>query len=98
MAQEQLVENAATVGAYLLDELKPVAALRKVKMVRGQGMVLAIEFKLPIAPKVAYSCYRKGLLIEFSDAHTLFISPPLALTRAQAKAGADIIKQACGLT
>lgn len=98
MEKEQLVENAAKVGTFLLNELKPLAALRKVKMVRGQGMVLAIEFKLPRAPKVAFDCYRKGLLVEFSDARTLFISPPLALTRAQAKAGATIVKQTCGLS
>ncbi|EKD76662.1 MAG: hypothetical protein ACD_43C00030G0012 [uncultured bacterium] len=95
--KEKLVENSASVGTYLLNELKPLAALRKVKMVRGQGMVLAIEFKLPRAPKVVFDCYRKGLLVELTDAHTLFISPPLALTRAQAKAGANIIKQVCGV-
>lgn len=98
METERLVENAVKVGTYLLNELKPLAALRKVKMVRGLGMVLAIEFKLPRAPKVALDCYRRGLLVELSDAHTLFMSPPLILTRAQAKAGVRIIKQVCGLS
>lgn len=97
MEQGRLVENANKVGAYLLEELKPLAVLRKVKMVRGVGMVFAIEFKLPIAPQVAFACYRKGLLVELSDMHTLFFSPPLVLSRAQAKAGANIIKQVCGV-
>lgn len=95
--QQELVQNSAQVGAYLLDQLQPLNTLRKVKMVRGQGLLAGIEFKLPIAAQVAWQCYRHGLFVELTDAFTLFISPPLVLSRAQAKAGADIIKAVCGI-
>lgn len=94
---EKLHENAASVGAFLLEELKPLEKLMKVKQVRGIGMVFAVEFRLPIAALVALKCYRAGLLVVVSDVNTLFFSPPLVLSRALARKGARIIRRACGL-
>lgn len=96
IVRDRLDENAATVGAHLLDLLKPLESLKKVKEVRGVGMVLAIEFRLPIAVLIAAKCYRAGLVVEFTDLKTLFLSPMLNLTKADARKGADILKAACG--
>jgi acetylornithine/succinyldiaminopimelate/putrescine aminotransferase len=96
VVRDNLAGNAATVGAYLLDLLKPLASLKKVRDVRGIGMTLAVEFRLPVAPLIAAKCYRLGLVTEFTDAKTLFLSPMLSLTKKEAKMGADIIKKACG--
>ncbi|MBI4407840.1 MAG: aspartate aminotransferase family protein [Candidatus Kerfeldbacteria bacterium] len=95
--EQKLVQNSAKVGAYLLAQLQPLLTLRKVKMLRGQGLLIGVQFKLPLAPQIALKCYRRGLLVEFTDLFTLYLSPPLVLSRAQAKAGADIIKAACGI-
>ncbi len=97
IVRDSLVENAASVGAYLLSELTDLKTLKKVKDVRGIGMVLAIEFHLPIAPLIAAKCYRNGLVTEFTDTHTLFLSPMLNLTKSEAKKGAKIILDACGI-
>lgn len=96
IVRDNLVQNSAEVGEYLLSELKSIEGLFKVKEVRGQGLVFGIEFNLPIAPVIALSCYRKKLLVAFADAKNLFFSPPLILTKELAKQGADIIKKACG--
>lgn len=96
IVRDRLDKNAAEVGAYLLEQLKPLETLKKVKDVRGIGMVLAIEFRVPIAPLIAAKCYRLGLVPEFTDSKTLFLSPMLNLTKKEAKIGANIIKQACG--
>lgn len=96
IVRDRLDQNAAEVGAYLLGLLKPLESLKKVKEVRGVGMVLAVEFRLPVAPLIAAKCYRNGLVTEFTDTHTLFLSPMLSLTRKEAKNGANIIKMACG--
>lgn len=93
----RLTENAASIGKYMLEELKPLEKLVKVKEVRGFGLVFGIEFRLPIAPVIAFSCYRKGLVTAFSSANTLFFSPPLVLDKKLAKQGVDIIKAACGM-
>ena len=97
IARDDLAGNAATVGAHLLDLLKPLETLNKVKAVRGVGMVLAVEFRLPIAVLIAAKCYRLGLVVEFTDAKTLFLSPMLNLTKSNARKGAEIIRAACGL-
>lgn len=94
--RDDLAGNAADVGAYLLGLLKPLETLKKVKEVRGIGMVLAIEFRLPIAPLIAARCHRNGLIVDFSDARTLFLSPMLCLRQKEAKMGANILKRACG--
>lgn len=95
--RDRLPENARLVGEQLLRELEPLRKLTKVKDVRGIGLVFGIEFRAPIAPVIALSCYRKGLLVAFATANTLFFSPPLVLDDALAKQGANIIKAACGL-
>ncbi|MBI4138678.1 aspartate aminotransferase family protein [Candidatus Uhrbacteria bacterium] len=96
IVRDRLSENASAVGAYLLNELEPLKKLRKIKEVRGIGLLFGIEFHLPIAALIALACYRNGLLVTVSDARTLFFSPPLVLTKKLAKQGADILKAACG--
>ncbi len=97
IVRDNLAENAAEVGAYLLDLLKPLESLKKVKAVRGIGMTLAIEFRLPIVVLIAAKCYRAGLVVEFTDLKTLFLSPMLNLTKSDARKGAEIIQKACGM-
>ena len=43
--QEQLIENAATVGTYLIEELKKFP---QIKEVRGEGLMIGMEFETPI--------------------------------------------------
>lgn len=97
IVRDRLHENAATAGAELLNLLNPLKTLRKVRDVRGIGMVLAVEFRLPVAPLIAAKCRKNGLIVEFSDAKTLFLSPMLNLSRKDAKAGAAILSRVCGL-
>ncbi len=97
IVRDRLADNSRDVGDYLLKELQPLTKLRKIKEVRGIGLLFGIEFRMPIAALIAASCYRKGLLVTLSDANTLFFSPPLALTKKLAKRGADILKRACGV-
>ena len=97
IVRDNLAQNAADVGAYLLDLLKPLESLKKVREVRGVGMVLAVEFRIPVAVLVAARCYRAGLVVEFTDARTLFLSPMLNLKKSDARRGAEIIRKACGM-
>lgn len=95
--RDRLSENARVVGAYMLQELKELEKLKKIKAVRGKGLIFGIEFRLPIAPLYAVAAYRKKLLIALADSRTLFISPPLIITKETAKQGTDILKKICGL-
>ncbi|MCL3781689.1 aminotransferase class III-fold pyridoxal phosphate-dependent enzyme [Prolixibacteraceae bacterium JC049] len=81
MKEEALVENAAKVGEYLIDELKKIP---EIKEVRGVGLMIGIEFDQEIAP------IRKDLLNEHfiftgvSGKHVIRLLPPLSITEAEA--------------
>lgn len=79
MAEDNLVENAARMGDYLMTELRK---LPKVKEVRGKGLMIGIELYEECAP------FRKRLLFDehvfvgsSSDKNTFRLLPALNITR-----------------
>jgi len=101
--EEGLVENAAEVGAYLIDGLREVQrANRSIGEVRGLGMMLAAEFVTEdgspdglTAGAVQRACIESGLLVLTCGPHdqTIRFIPPLNLTRAQADEALEIFSQ-----
>ena len=83
MEDEHLVENAANVGQYLLDELQK-AKLPHVAEVRGRGLMIGVELDIP------YKEVRNKLLFEehcftgCSGTNVLRLLPPLCLTKDEA--------------
>lgn len=81
MAEEKLIENAAEVGAYLIEELKKIPGLVEV---RGRGLMIGVEIEGD-APAL-----RKKLLFEHNiftggaGAHTVRLLPALCITKEQA--------------
>jgi 4-aminobutyrate aminotransferase-like enzyme len=101
LLKEKLWENAKTVGKYLLAELKSLEDLPCVAEVRGIGLLLAIEIvrdassSSPDYEKLSAlcdACAAKGLIIEIAGS-SLFLSPPLILTKELAAEGAAIIHE-----
>jgi acetylornithine/N-succinyldiaminopimelate aminotransferase len=78
MERDGLVENAATVGEYLLGELHKIGGLKEV---RGRGLMIGIELD------GSGSEFRKRLLFEKhiftggAGASTVRLLPALCLTR-----------------
>lgn len=96
MKEESLIANAATVGTYLIDQIK---ALQGVKQVRGMGLMIGIELDGPCAP------LRRKLLEEHhiftgtsSNKNTLRVLPPLTLTKNQADIFLDALSSCLKLT
>ncbi len=83
MESERLVENAAQVGAYLMERLVE-ARLPHVAEVRGRGLMIGVELDIP------YKDVRNRLVGEqhcftgCAGATTLRLLPPLCATRADA--------------
>lgn len=81
--EENLVENAAKVGNYLLSELKKID---RIKEVRGRGLMIGIEFEEPIK-----EIRNQRLLMEqhvftgVAGANTIRLLPPLSLSMAEAQ-------------
>ncbi|WP_268122518.1 aspartate aminotransferase family protein [Roseivirga pacifica] len=90
--QEKLMENAADLGEWLIEELGKVPA---VKEVRGRGLMLAIELTQPVAE------LRKKLLFDYhiftgsaGNKNTLRLLPSLAVTKAELTPFIKALKEA----
>ncbi len=82
MEQEQLVENAAKVGSYLLSELQQ---LPQIKQVRGRGLMIGMEFAEPIKQLRLRLLKEQHVFTGVSGTHVIRLLPPLCLTQAQAE-------------
>jgi 4-aminobutyrate aminotransferase len=104
LLENGLVENAATVGKYLGDGLRAIAAKYDcIGDVRGLGMMLGVEFvddKSTMKPapelrdKIEMECFNRGLIILGCGASTIRWSPPLILTKENADVALEIFDAA----
>lgn len=78
--KEQLIENAAKVGAYLLDELKKLP----IKEVRGRGLMIGLEFDRPIKEIREKLLFEKHVFTGVAGANTIRLLPPLCLSMDEA--------------
>jgi 4-aminobutyrate aminotransferase len=85
-----LVENAGTVGTYMLDRLRAMQ-VRHPTMgdVRGKGLMIAVELvkdrhtkaRAPeLRNRVVVECYRRGMLILGCGKNNVRFCPPLTIT------------------
>ena len=79
--QEHLVENAASVGKYLLDEL---VRFPQIKEVRGKGLMLGLEFDFPLQALRKRLIYEQRVFTGSSGTHILRLLPPLSLSFTEA--------------
>lgn len=78
--EEKLVENAAERGRYLLERLSKLRS-RKIKQVRGRGLLVGIELH-PEAGGARRYCeelMKEGLLCKETHEHVIRFAPPLII-------------------
>ena len=80
--QEHLVENAACVGAFLLEELKKI---KGIKEVRGKGLMIGLEFEEPIKELRLRLLHEQHVFTGASGTNVLRLLPPLCLSMEEAK-------------
>ena len=81
--EENLVENAAKVGNYLLTELRKI---EKIKEVRGRGLMIGIEFEQPIKEiRNDRLLMQQHVFTGVAGANTIRLLPPLCLSMAEAQ-------------
>jgi adenosylmethionine-8-amino-7-oxononanoate aminotransferase len=105
--REDLVQNAASVGAYLLGLLDGLRSHPTVGDVRGLGLFAAVELALdparhqPFPPelrvddRVAAVARERGLFVRPLGG-TIILAPPLIFTRAQAERTVEVLDAAMG--
>ncbi len=96
LLENGLMENAARVGAELLDGLREIAATHEdVSDVRGIGLMLALEMRTPEqAARLVQSAFERGLLLLTAGTRAVRVCPPLVLNRDEAATGLEIISSA----
>ena len=93
LLEEELVENAARMGAYLMDRLRDwPRRFPHVGDVRGLGLMIGIELvkdhqtreKNPqLRDKLVNLAFERGLLVLGAGDNTIRLCPPLVITRDQ---------------
>ena len=77
MEQEKLIENAAKVGGFLMNEL---AAFKQIKEIRGKGLMIGLEFDGPVAGLRKNLLFDEKIFTGVTGTNVIRILPPLTLT------------------
>jgi acetylornithine/N-succinyldiaminopimelate aminotransferase len=81
LKEEQLMANAAKLGAYLEEELKSIP---EVKEVRGKGLMIGAEFGFDVAALRKALIFNHGIFTgSASNKNTIRLLPPLNITQAE---------------
>jgi 4-aminobutyrate aminotransferase len=94
LLKTQYVQNAATVGEYLMNGLRELAKKHDlIGDVRGRGLMIGVEFVRDRKTKeraveqrnaVVQAMFRRGVLILGAGKNAVRFAPPLVITREQA--------------
>jgi acetylornithine/N-succinyldiaminopimelate aminotransferase len=94
LEQDGVLENATSVGAYMLERLTQFArSCDRIVEVRGLGMIIGAVLKHDARP-IVDDCVKNRLLVNGTAGNVLRLLPPLNLTREEADAGLAIIENA----
>lgn len=91
---EQLVDNAAKVGAYLMEELKMLQQTdAHIVDVRGEGLMIGIEYDQPIKALRNALVHDEHVFTGAASTNILRLLPPLTLSLDEAKLAVEHIKR-----
>lgn len=78
---ENLVDNSAKVGQYLLDCLKEIPGIKEV---RGRGLMIGIEMDYPVKDLRKHLIEVEHVFTGAASTNIIRLLPPLCLTKAEA--------------
>jgi 4-aminobutyrate aminotransferase len=103
LLEQELVDNAARVGAHLMARLRDLPQrFPMVGDVRGLGLMIGIELVRDQVTKeragdlrdqVVQMCFERGLLVLGAGPNTIRLCPPLVITKDQADFAAQTIEE-----
>jgi ornithine--oxo-acid transaminase len=92
LQEEKLVERSAELGAWLLDELRPLSH-PDIREIRGRGLIIGIELHVPARPY----CERLkelGMLSKETHENVIRLAPPLVIANDDLAWAAQQVKTA----
>ncbi|MHC4955820.1 MAG: ornithine--oxo-acid transaminase [Planctomycetota bacterium] len=94
LVDEQLIENAATLGAHLKTRLEAIENA-KIKEVRCRGLWAGIELfpEAGGARQFSEALRKNGVLVKETHTHTLRLAPPLTIAKAELDQAVDALEE-----
>jgi len=89
VSKPEFLQAAADAGLYLESELQKLSARHGLGDVRGRGLLLALDLKLPIGAAIVAQAFEAGLLLNSPQPDALRFMPSLNVTREEIKAMID---------
>jgi len=89
VSKPEFLQAAADTGLYLESELQKLSARHGLGDVRGRGLLLALDLKLPIGAAIVAQAFEAGLLLNSPQPDALRFMPSLNVTREEIKAMID---------
>jgi len=82
LTEENLIENSATLGSYMMDRLREIPSPH-VKEIRGKGLMIGVELHPESggARRFCEALQTQGLLCKETHEHVLRIAPPLIIQK-----------------
>ena len=83
VATPEFLKSVAENGLYLESELQRLSARHGLGEVRGRGLLLALDLRLPIAPSIVAAALDDGVLLNAPRPDTLRFMPALNVTHQE---------------
>jgi acetylornithine/N-succinyldiaminopimelate aminotransferase len=83
VGKPEFLKSAAETGIFLESELQKLSARHGLGEVRGRGLLLALDLKLPIGAAIVAQAFESGLLLNSPQADALRFMPALNVTREE---------------
>ena len=83
VSQPSFLKSASEAGLYLESELQKLSTRHGLGDVRGRGLLLALDLKLPIGASIVTQAFEAGLLLNSPQPDALRFMPALNVTREE---------------
>jgi acetylornithine/N-succinyldiaminopimelate aminotransferase len=83
VSQPQFLKSATDAGLFLESEMQKLSARHGLGEVRGRGLLLALDLKLPIGATIVAEALADGVLINSPQPDALRFMPALNVTREE---------------
>ncbi len=95
MREDNLIQNAATMGKYFLKRLEELQAIYpEITNARGRGLFLALDLPNPEERKILLNkCWRNRLAVLSSGERSIRFRPPLTFSREDADRGIELLEK-----
>ena len=91
VSQGEFLKSAVDAGLLLARELQKLSARHGLGEVRGRGLLLALDLKLPIGASIVAQAFETGVLLNSPQPDALRFMPALNVTREEISAVIDCL-------